>query len=194
MPERTCRVCLRFLYLVHCFMGKVSVAIEACYAPTRSWVCRSVARSFCLAARSFPIAASWVDWGQQSSRTDADTLSGLPAIRVSWKTAQEQECSALLNSLAKPEQLAKELQQALQLKWAENVDGLIQNGREPRIGELTEFGSSLAKIARSRFVQLAESSKKYFRSGSTSNWGIARQPRTSNCANLMTHDNKGRPP
>ncbi|KAA3670067.1 uncharacterized protein DEA37_0005627 [Paragonimus westermani] len=68
-----------------------------------------------------------------------------------------------LNSLITLENISRNLPKPLQYQWAESVDKITLGGREPDFLNLLEFVSSRARVARSRFGQLASRNERISR-------------------------------
>lgn len=86
------------------------------------------------------------------SQSDADLLSGFNFAHCSCKVALEQtKYTADLYSVATLRKTVQLIPYFLQLKWAEEMDKLTQNGREPRFGKLSEFMPSKSGTDRSHF-------------------------------------------
>ncbi|CAH8566895.1 hypothetical protein MS3_00005726 [Schistosoma haematobium] len=65
-----------------------------------------------------------------------------------------------LNSLVTLEGIVRLLPQPMQTQWADLVDELTEDNREPTFDELTQFIASRARVACSRFGRLANRSRK----------------------------------
>ena len=187
----------RLLYLIHYCKGKAREAIEECVMlPPESGYRRACGILKDLYGRSHEVARSLLDGlldGLNTNRFDADTLSSL-AIRMEgcMISLEQMDYTADLNSLTTLERIVKELPYSLQCKWAENVDRVTQNGREPNFSELTEFVSTMARIARSRFGKLASSDKRTDRPYQPVHSTSKRQFGTTYNVNTISNANESR--
>ncbi|CAH8650301.1 unnamed protein product, partial [Schistosoma rodhaini] len=88
---------------------------------------------------------------------DAEQLSSL-AIRMEncSMILEQMNYTADLNSLVTLERVVRFLPQPMQRQWAELVDRLTEDDREPTFAELTQFVAAKARVAASRFGRLAE--------------------------------------
>lgn len=122
--------------------------------------------------------------GIKASRLEADAPSALIRLTKFCKiTLEKLAYAADLNLLASPKQLVKQVPIPCIRSG--------RNGARPRSGELNEFASLLAGIARNRLVHLAKRIKN-FGSGETYQGDIARHPDPSNNVSLTAQGNRGR--
>ena len=91
----------------------------------------------------------------------AESLTSLAMRMENCSIAFEQmNYSADLNAMATIERLSRILPEYLQHQWAEAVDRLTLDSREPNFRDLTDFIASKARVARSRFGQMANESRQ----------------------------------
>ncbi|TNN16759.1 Gag-Pol polyprotein, partial [Schistosoma japonicum] len=154
----------RLLYLIHYCKGKAKSAIEGCVMmdPTAGY---SKAREILkrLFGQPHIIARETLEglFSEINDYSDAGKLANL-AVKMEncAMVLNQMNYNHDLNSLATLERIVKLLPRSLQVQWADIVDTLTENVREPTFAELTNFIASRARVASSRFGQLATCMKK----------------------------------
>ncbi|CAH8494788.1 unnamed protein product [Dicrocoelium dendriticum] len=155
----------RLLYLIHYCKGRARLAIGNCVMlpPGQGYErARRILRD--LFGQAHYIARASIEGllqGAKSIPNNADALSEL-AIKMEncHITLKQMNYEADVDSSTTLEEIVRALPKPLQYKWAEIVDQLTLSGHEPSFLNLTTFVSSRARIARSRFGQLADRSPR----------------------------------
>lgn len=151
----------RLLYLLHYCKGKAKAAIEGCvmmeatsgYKRARDILKRLFGQAHVIARETLEDLFNDVRRGCH----DAEQLSSLAIKMENCSMILEQmNYTADLNSLVTLERVVRFLPQPMQRQWAEVVDSLTEEDREPTFAELTQFVAAKARVAASRFGQLAE--------------------------------------
>ncbi|KAH9578545.1 hypothetical protein MS3_00004738 [Schistosoma haematobium] len=155
----------RLLYLIHYCKGKAKTAIEGCvmmeassgYKRAREILKRFFGQSHVIARETLEDLFSAVNF----EYIDGDQLSNLAIKMENCAMVLEQmNYTSDLNSLVTLERIVRLLPQPMQAQWADWVDKLTEDNREPTFDELTQFIASRARVACSRFGRLANRSRK----------------------------------
>ncbi|CAH8818888.1 unnamed protein product [Schistosoma curassoni] len=155
----------RLLYLIHYCKGKAKTAIEGCvmmeassgYKRAREILKRFFGQSHVIARETLEDLFSAVNF----EYIDGDQLSNLAIKMENCAMVLEQmNYTSDLNSLVTLERIVRLLPQPMQAQWADWVDKLTEDNREPTFDELTRFIASRARVACSRFGRLANRSRK----------------------------------
>ncbi|CAI2734059.1 unnamed protein product [Schistosoma spindalis] len=155
----------RLLYLIHYCKGKAKSAIEGCvmmkasvgYKRAREILKRLFGQSHVIARETLEDLFNTVN----VDCNDAEQLSNLAMKMENCAMILEQmNYTADLNSLVTLERIVILLPHSMQAQWANFVDKLTEDDREPTFDELTEFIASRARVASSRFGRLANRSKR----------------------------------
>ncbi|KAK4474245.1 hypothetical protein MN116_000200 [Schistosoma mekongi] len=156
----------RLLYLIHYCKGKAKAAIEGCVImdPTAGYnKAKEILKR--LFGQPHIIARETLEglFSDVNDYSDAERLANL-AIKMEncEMVLKQMNYDADLSSLATLERIVKLLPRSLQVQWADLVDTLTENDREPTFSELTKFIASRARVAGSRFGQLAAHVKKRY--------------------------------
>ncbi|CAH8641973.1 unnamed protein product [Schistosoma margrebowiei] len=155
----------RLLYLIHYCKGKAKAAIEGCvmmeassgYKRAREILKRLFGQSHVIARETLEDLFNAVNFDY----TDPEELSNLAIKMENCAMVLEQmNYTSDLNSLVTLERIVRLLPQPMQAQWADWVDKLTEDDREPTFHELTQFIASRARVACSRFGRLANRSRK----------------------------------
>ncbi|CAH8579950.1 unnamed protein product [Schistosoma guineensis] len=155
----------RLLYLMHYCKGKAKRAIEGCVMMEASSGCkrareilkRLFGQSHVIARETLEDLFNAVNFDY----IDGDQLSNLAIKMENCAMVLEQmNYTSDLNSLVTLERIVRLLPQPMQAQWADWVDKLTEDYREPTFDELTQFIASRARVACSRFGRLANRSRK----------------------------------
>ncbi|CAH8627595.1 unnamed protein product [Schistosoma bovis] len=155
----------RLLYLIHYCKGKAKTAIEGCvmmeassgYKRAREILKRFFGQPHVIARETLEDLFSAVNF----EYIDGDQLSNLAIKMENCAMVLEQmNYTSDLNSLVTLERIVRLLPQPMQAQWADWVDKLTEDNREPTFDELTQFIASRARVACSRFGRLANRSRK----------------------------------
>ncbi|MBM6549254.1 DUF1759 domain-containing protein [Streptococcus dysgalactiae subsp. equisimilis] len=163
----------RLLYLLHYCRGRAREAIEECIMlPSSSGYRRAREILKNLFGQRHVVARALLDdllKGSDFSLHKSEALSRLAVKMENCAIALEQmDYTADLNALVTIERIVRSLPGYLQHQWAEVVDKITLNSREPNFKDLTEFIASKARVARSRFGQLASGNSSRASVGSSS--------------------------
>ncbi|CAH8590988.1 unnamed protein product [Schistosoma margrebowiei] len=155
----------RLLYLIHYCKGKAKTAIEGCvmleasfgYKKAKEILKRLFGQAHVIARETLEdlFKTTNVDY------SDPEQLTNL-AIRMEncSMVLKQMKYTADLNSLITLERIVGLLPQVMQAQWADWVDELTEDNREPTFDELTQFIASRARVANSRFGRLANRPRK----------------------------------
>ncbi|CAH8650652.1 unnamed protein product [Schistosoma curassoni] len=155
----------RLLYLIHYCKGKAKTAIEGCvmleasfgYKKAKEILKRLFGQPHVIARETLEdlFKTTNVDY------SDPEQLTNL-AIRMEncSMVLKQMKYTADLNSLITLERIVGLLPQVMQAQWADWVDELTEDNREPTFDELTQFIASRARVANSRFGRLANRPRK----------------------------------
>ncbi|CAH8612015.1 unnamed protein product [Schistosoma intercalatum] len=155
----------RLLYLIHYCKGKAKTAIEGCvmleasfgYKKAKEILKRLFGQAHVIARETLEdlFKTANVDY------SDPEQLTNL-AIRMEncSMVLKQMKYTADLNSLITLERIVGLLPQVMQAQWADWVDELTEDNREPTFDELTQFIASRARVANSRFGRLANRPRK----------------------------------
>uniref|UniRef100_A0AA84Z6N0 CCHC-type domain-containing protein n=1 Tax=Schistosoma margrebowiei TaxID=48269 RepID=A0AA84Z6N0_9TREM len=155
----------RLLYLIHYCKGKANTAIEGCvmleassgYKKAKEILKRLFGQAHVIARKTLEdlFKTANVD------HSDPEQLTNL-AIRMEdcSMVLNQMKYTANLNSLITLGRIVKLLPQVMQAQWADWVDELTEDNREPMFNELTQFIASRARVANSRFGRLANRPRK----------------------------------
>ncbi|CAH8498883.1 unnamed protein product [Schistosoma mattheei] len=155
----------RLLYLMHYCKGKAKTAIEGCvmleasfgYKKAKEILKRLFGQAHVIARETLEdlFKTTNVDY------SDPEQLTNL-AIRMEncSMVLKQMKYTADLNSLITLERIVGLLPQVMQAQWADWVDELTEDNREPTFDELTQFIASRARVANSRFGRLANRPRK----------------------------------
>ncbi|CAH8464629.1 unnamed protein product [Schistosoma bovis] len=155
----------RLLYLMHYCKGKAKTAIEGCvmmeassgYKRAREILKRLFGQSHVIARETLEDLFNAVNFDY----TDGEQLSNLAIKMENCAMVLEQmNYTSDLNSLVTLERIVRLLPQVIQAQWADRVDQLTEDNREPTFDELTQFIASRARVANSRFGRLANRPRK----------------------------------
>ncbi|CAH8607335.1 unnamed protein product [Schistosoma haematobium] len=155
----------RLLYLIHYCKGKAKTAIEGCvmmeassgYKRAREILKRFFGQPHVIARETLEDLFSAVNF----EYIDGEQLSNLAIKMENCAMVLEQmNYTSDLNSLVTLERIVRLLPQPMQAQWADWVDKLTEDNREPTFDELTQFIASRARVACSRFGRLANRSRK----------------------------------
>ncbi|CAH8679243.1 unnamed protein product [Schistosoma haematobium] len=155
----------RLLYLIHYCKGKAKTAFEGCvmteassgYKRAREILKRFFGQPHVIARETLEDLFSAANF----EYIDGDQLSNLAIKMENCAMVLEQmNYTSDLNSLVTLERIVRLLPQSLQAQWADWVDKLTEDNREPTFDELTQFIASRARVACSRFGRLANRSRK----------------------------------
>ncbi|CAH8541510.1 unnamed protein product [Schistosoma bovis] len=155
----------RLLYLIHYCKGKAKTAIEGCvmmetssgYKRAREILKRFFGQPHVIARETLEDLFSAVNFEYM----DGDQLLNLVIKMENCAMVLEQmNYTSDLNSLVTLERIVGLLPQPMQAQWADWVDKLTEDNREPTFDELTQFIASCARVACSRFGRLANRSRK----------------------------------
>ncbi|CAH8289050.1 unnamed protein product [Schistosoma bovis] len=155
----------RLLYLIHYCKGKAKTAIEgcvmmeasSCYKRAREILKRFFGQPHVIARETLEDLFSAVNFEYM----DGDQLLNLVIKMENCAMVLEQmNYTSDLNSLVTLERIVRLLPQPMQAQWADWVDKLTEDNREPTFDELTQFIASCARVACSRFGRLANRSRK----------------------------------
>ncbi|CAH8548192.1 unnamed protein product [Schistosoma haematobium] len=155
----------RLLYLIHYCKGKAKTAIEGCvmleasfgYKKAKEILKRLFRQAHVIARETLEdlFKTTNVDY------SDPEQLTNL-AIRMEncSMVLKQMKYTADLNSLITLERIVGLLPQVMQAQWADWVDELTEDNREPTFDELTQFIAFRARVASSRFGRLANRPRK----------------------------------
>ncbi|CAH8547681.1 unnamed protein product [Schistosoma haematobium] len=153
------------LYLMHYCKGKAKRAIEGCvmmeaspgYKRAREILERLFGQSHVIDRETLEDLFNAVNFDY----TDGEQLSNL-AIKIEncAMVLEQMNYTSDLNSLVTLERIVRLLPQPMQAQWADWVDKLTEDDREPTFHELTHFIALRARVACSRFGRLANRSRK----------------------------------
>ncbi|CAH8630974.1 unnamed protein product [Dicrocoelium dendriticum] len=153
----------RLLYLIYYCKGRAKEAISECVMlpPEQAYErARNILRE--LFGQSHIVARSLIDSlfsGLRLLPNDQDALSRLSLKMENCYVALSQmNFTADLNSVTTIERLVRALPGSLQSRWARAADVIVQEGREVLFRDLADFVAAEARVARSRFGQIANSS------------------------------------
>ncbi|CAH8446440.1 unnamed protein product, partial [Dicrocoelium dendriticum] len=153
----------RLLYLIYYCKGRAKEAISECVMlpPEQAYErARNILRE--LFGQSHIVARSLIDSlfsGLRLLPNDQDALSRLSLKMENCYVALSQmNFTADLNSVTTIERLVRALPGSLQSRWARAADVIVQEGREVLFRDLADFVATEARVARSRFGQIANSS------------------------------------
>ncbi|CAH8581618.1 unnamed protein product [Schistosoma bovis] len=170
----------RLLYLMHYCKGKAKRAIEGCvmmeassgYKRAREILKRLFGQAHVIARETLEdlFETTNVDY------SDPEQLTNL-AIRMEncSMVLKQMKYTADLNSLFTLERIVGLLPQAMQAQWADWVDELTEDNREPTFDELTQFIASRARVANSRFGLLAKSPRKGHNLKTNCHWQLEQE-------------------
>ncbi|CAH8553064.1 unnamed protein product [Schistosoma bovis] len=177
----------RLLYLIHYCKGKAKTAIEGCvmmeassgYKRAREILKRFFGQSHVIARKTLEDLFSAVNF----ENIDGDRLLNLAIKMENCAMVLEQmNYTSDLNSLVTLERIVRLLPQPMQAQWADWVDKLTEDNREPTFDELTQFIASRARVACSRFGRLANRSRK----GHNVKTNCHVQSEQGNCSTMKT--------
>ncbi|CAH8466083.1 unnamed protein product [Dicrocoelium dendriticum] len=150
----------RLLYLVYYCRGRANEAIRECtmLPPEQAYDrARCILRD--LFGQNHVVARSLIDGlltGLKPMADDSEALSRLSLKMESCYVALSQmNYMADLDSIATIERIVRFLPSALQSRWARVADSIVQEKREVRFCDLAAFVATEARVARSRFGQIA---------------------------------------
>ncbi|KAH9584424.1 hypothetical protein MS3_00006031 [Schistosoma haematobium] len=165
VASRVTDVSQRLLYLIHNCKGKAKTAIEGCvmmeassgYKRARKILKRLFGQSHVIARETLEDLFSAVNF----EYIDGDQLSNLAIKMENCAMVLEQmNYTSDLNSLVTLERIVRLLPQPMQAQWADWVDELTEDNRQPTFDELTQFIASRARVACSRLGRLSNRSRK----------------------------------
>ncbi|CAI2738965.1 unnamed protein product, partial [Dicrocoelium dendriticum] len=150
----------RLLYLVYYCKGRAKEAISECVMlpPEQAYhKARSILRE--LFGQCHVVARSLIEGlltGLRPLDGDHDALSRL-SIKLDncYVALSQMNFTADLDSVATIERIVRVLPNALQTRWARTADSIVQDGRDVVFKDLADFVATEARIARSRFGQIA---------------------------------------
>ncbi|CAH8545054.1 unnamed protein product [Schistosoma haematobium] len=155
----------RLLYLTHYCKGKAKTAIEGCvmleassgYKKAKEILKRLLGQAHVIARETLEDLFNAVNFDY----TDREQLTNLAIKMENCAMILEQmNYVSYLNSLVTLERIVRLLPQPMQTQWADWVDELTEDNKEPTFDELTQFIASRARVACSRFGRLANRSRK----------------------------------
>ncbi|KAF5397886.1 hypothetical protein PHET_09052, partial [Paragonimus heterotremus] len=155
----------RLLYLLHYCKWRANEAISECIMlpPTSGFerARRILGEHF---GQTHHVARSLLDRLLNESNAVVNSSDALSSSAIKMENCHialtEMNYAADSNSLSTLEKLTRNLPRPLQFQWAEFVDKITLGGGERDFLNLLEFVSSRARVARSRFGQLARRNER----------------------------------
>ena len=151
----------RLLYLMYYCRGRAREAIEGCMMlpPSRAYVrARGILKE--LFGQPYRVAHSMIDSMLNEARNVTNTAKSLSRLAIRMEncsiTLRQMDYVSDLDSMQTLERIVKCLPINYQFKWAEEVDRIALEGREPSFDDLSAYIRQRSRIACNRFGQLAE--------------------------------------
>ena len=169
----------RLLYLLHYCRGRAKESIEECQMlqPSQAYSrARKILKD--LYGQNFHVARSLIDNLLSDIKGYVNSGESLMRLAVKMQNCgialEQRNYLADLNAVTTLEKIVKVPPSALQLKWAETVNKICSNCREPLFDDLTQFVFDQARILSSRFGHLAHAHNSEINRPAGSNYIVTK--------------------